>query len=171
VKFAARGEEGELVDPPWVVEARRFIGLREIKGPKHHPEILLMWRDIGRGGIRDDETAWCSAFAGSMLERSGFLSTRFEGAKSWLDWGVVLVEPVHGCVVVLSRPGGAHVGFAVGLTRSGWVRVLAGNQGDSVSIASFRPERVLGYRMPRGYVFDGAALALNGESPESTGEA
>lgn len=47
------------VEPSWLAEARKWIGLIEIKGARHAPEILQMWRDIKRGGIRDDETPWC----------------------------------------------------------------------------------------------------------------
>lgn len=54
-----------MAEPKWLVEARRYIGEREIKGPKHNPKILQMWKDIKRGGIKDDETPWCAAFVGA----------------------------------------------------------------------------------------------------------
>ena len=72
------------VEPSWLAEARKWIGLTEIKGGEHAPEILQMWRDIKRGGIRDDETPWCAAFVGAMLERVGVRSTRFESARSMM---------------------------------------------------------------------------------------
>lgn len=31
---------------PWIAEARKLIGVGEVKGAKHSPEILQMWRDI-----------------------------------------------------------------------------------------------------------------------------
>ena len=65
----------------WIELARKFIGLHEVKGKEHNPEILQMWKDIKRGGIKDDETPWCAAFVGAMLERAGIKSSRFEGAK------------------------------------------------------------------------------------------
>ncbi len=40
----------------WIEEARTFLGLKEIKGPKHAQAILDMWKAIKRGGIKDDET-------------------------------------------------------------------------------------------------------------------
>lgn len=139
---------------PWIAEGRKLIGLQEIKGPKHNPEILQMWKDIKRGGIKDDETPWCAAFTGAMLERVGIKSTRFESAKSYLDWGIKLDAPVYGCVVVFTRVGGGHVGFVVGQTANGDLLVLAGNQGDAVNIKAFSRSRVTGYRWPTNIVIN-----------------
>ena len=132
----------------WLTEARKHIGLKEIKGDKHHPEIVQFWKDIKRSGIKDDETPWCAAFVGAMLERVGVKSTRFESAKSYLDWGQVLTQPVVGCIVIFTREGGGHVGFVVGRDTKGNLLVLGGNQGDEVNIRSFPVSRVTGYRWP-----------------------
>ena len=134
----------------WIELARQFIGLHEVKGREHNPEILQMWKDIKRGGIKDDETPWCAAFVGSMLERCGIQSTRFESAKSYLSWGEKLDRPVYGCVVVFSRDGGGHVGFVVGKDKAGNLLVLGGNQGDAVNVKAFPLSRVTGYRWPEG---------------------
>src|SRR3989304_4864968 len=134
--------------PAWLVEARKLIGLREVKGHEHAPEIVQMWKDIRRGGIKDDETPWCAAFVGAMLERAGVKSSRFESAKSYLNWGQLLVQPVVGCVVVFTRQGGGHVGFAVGRDKAGNLLILGGNQADAVSIKAFPVSRVSGYRWP-----------------------
>ena len=53
-------------DPIWVTEARKHIGTREIPGARHHPKIVQWWKAIKRGGIKDDETPWCAAFAGDV---------------------------------------------------------------------------------------------------------
>lgn len=132
----------------WIAEASKHIGLTEIKGPKHHPEILQMWKDIKRGGIKDDETPWCAAFVWAMLERVGIRSTRFESARSYLQWGRTLSEPVLGCVVVFTREGGGHVGFLVGKDKAGNLLILGGNQSDQVNIRAFPVSRVSGYRYP-----------------------
>ncbi|MCU6214451.1 TIGR02594 family protein [Enterobacter bugandensis] len=134
----------------WVETARRYIGEAEIHGPKHNPLILQMWRDIKRGGIKDDETPWCAAFVGSVLEQSGIQSTRFESARSYLDWGIELQEPAYGCVAVLTRDGGGHVGFVVGQNKAGDLMILGGNQSDAVNIKAFSRQRVASYRWPRG---------------------
>ncbi|MFQ2114751.1 TIGR02594 family protein [Aeromonas veronii] len=134
----------------WVEEARRHIGLIEIKGPKHNPEIVAMWKAIKRGGIKDDETPWCASFVGACLERVGIQSTRFEGARSYTSWGEKLEAPVAGCVVVFSRDGGGHVGFVVGQDKAGNLLVLGGNQDDAVNVKSFKRHRATAYRWPAG---------------------
>lgn len=82
-----------MTDPKWLIEARKNLGIREMKGKQHAAEIVQYWKDIKRGGIKDDETPWCAAFTGAMLERVGIRSTRFESANSYLDWGNELKEP------------------------------------------------------------------------------
>lgn len=77
----------DQTEPLWLISARKLIGLCEINGAEHAPEIVQMRKDIKRGGIKDDETPWCAAFVGSMLERAGVKSSRFESAKSYLQWG------------------------------------------------------------------------------------
>lgn len=136
------------VDPYWLAIAQPLVGLKEIQGPGHAPEILAMWRAIKRSGIQSDEVPWCAAFVGACLERAGIRSSRFESAASYLNWGVRLDGPCHGCIVVFSRTGGGHVGFVVGIDPEGRLLVLGGNQGDEVSIKAFPRDRVTGYRWP-----------------------
>ncbi|HBT4785569.1 TPA: TIGR02594 family protein [Klebsiella variicola subsp. variicola] len=157
-------------EPRWLVEARKHIGLTEIKGGQHNPEILQFWRDIKRGGIKDDETPWCAAFTGAMLERVGIRSSRFESAKSYLEWGIPLDAPEYGCIVVFSRTGGGHVGFVVGQQANGDLLVLGGNQSDAVNIRAFPTSRVSGYRWPSGEPRDAQALPT-GNAATSTSEA
>jgi uncharacterized protein (TIGR02594 family) len=137
-----------MSEPRWLIEARRHVGLSEIKGPTHAAEIVQFWKDIRRGGIKDDETPWCAAFVGAMLERSGVISARNEGARAYLTWGQRLAAPAVGAVAVLTRDGGGHVGFVVGKDLAGRILLLGGNQADAVNIKSFDPSRVAGYRWP-----------------------
>lgn len=138
-----------MYNPPWITEARKYLGTREIRGPRHEPLILRWWRAIFRGGIRDDETPWCSAFVGAMFEDVGIRSSRFESARSWESWGRPLVRPLYGCVVTFSRPGGGgHVGFVVGHDLQGNLMVLGGNQENEVNIRAFDSRRVTSYRWP-----------------------
>lgn len=157
-------------DPEWITQAKKRIGLKEIKGEKHNQQIVDFWKAIKRGGIKDDETPWCSGFVGAMLELSGIVSSRFESARSYLDWGVKLNKPCYGCIVVFSRDGGGHVGFVVGKDAKGNLLVLGGNQGDAVNVRSFPLSRVTGYRYPQCYIVPvgdlqiGAAQSTNGEA-------
>lgn len=144
----------------WLDEAQSFIGLREVKGPQHAADILKFWKDIKRGGIKDDETPWCAAFVGAMLERSGVQSTRFESARSYEVWGVKLAQPVRGCVVVFSREGGGHVGFVVGQDKAGNLLVLGGNQSDAVNVRAFPRSRATAYRWPADLPLPAANLPV-----------
>jgi uncharacterized protein (TIGR02594 family) len=158
-------------EPKWLTEARKHIGLTEVKGAAHNAEILKMWKDIKRAGIKDDETPWCAAFVGSMLERSGVRSTRFESAKSYLQWGYALTEPLLGCIVVFSRDGGGHVGFLVGYDEKGNLLILGGNQSDGVNIRSFPVKRATGYRYPDGLTLQAIVPPVIGRVAPSTTEA
>lgn len=140
-----------IEDPPWLMQARRYMGLREIKGPQHSAEIVQFWKDIKRGGIKEDETPWCAAFVGSCLEKTGFTSTRFEGAASYKTWGVKLDHPEVGAIAVIDRMGGAHVFFVVGRDQGGNIVGLGGNQSDAVGFATFDRTAVRAYRWPEGY--------------------
>lgn len=148
-------------EPIWLSEARKHIGQTEIKGAKHNPLILLWWKLIKRGGIKDDETPWCAAFVGGMLETVGITSSRFESAKSYLNWGVKLAAPVVGCIVVFTRDGGGHVGFVTGADGKGNLLVLGGNQSDAVNIRAFARDRVAGYRWPVEFPLIASSLPLS----------
>lgn len=158
------------IDPLWLAEARRYLGVREIPGVNHHPLILAMWKAIKRGGIRDDETPWCAAFVGFCLENVGIVSSRFESATSYLTWGRQIDKPVHGCVVVFTREGGGHVGFLVGVDGRGDLLILGGNQGNEVNVRTFPRGRVSGYRWPLAVPLPGHDL-VTGEAPATVGEA
>lgn len=162
--------EIQMKDQPWVVEAKKHIGVREIPGVNHHPLIVQMWKAIKRGGIRDDETPWCAAFVGMCLENVGIVSSRFESAKSYLTWGKYLAEPIPGCVVVFTRTGGGHVGFLVGRAPDGRLLVLGGNQGNEVNIRAFGVERVTGYRWPAALPVPVDIDLATGTAPATTGE-
>lgn len=160
-----------MTEPAWLIEARKHIGLKEIKGSAHNGTIVQFWKAIKRGGIKDDETPWCAAFVGAMLETVGVISTRFESAKSYEKWGVKLDAPAVGCVVVFARDGGGHVGFVVGQDKAGNLLVLGGNQGDAVNIKTFPRSRVTSYRWPSGLPRPATNLPLLASAEVSKNEA
>jgi len=145
-----------ISEPQWLARARDFVGLREIAGPMHEPKILQLWRDAHMDYVHDDETAWCAAFVGAMLERSLLNSSRKPNARSYQHWGIdvkelSLGEIPLGAIIVFDRPPNpehGHVGFAVGLTPHGDVVTLGGNQSDSVSIAPKPANRLIAARWP-----------------------
>lgn len=135
----------------WLEKAKSYIGLSEVPGKVHNSKILGWWKAI-RSAFRDDETPWCAAFVGGVLEECGIKSSRSATARSYLKWGFPLGGPAVGAIVVFWRgsPCGSkgHVGFVVGKDKTGNLMVLGGNQGDKVSIAAFSPMRVLDFRWP-----------------------
>jgi uncharacterized protein (TIGR02594 family) len=104
-----------------------------------------------------DEVPWCSAFACWCMEQAGIASTRNAMARSWLTWvgGDVIQVPRIGAIAVFARgvpsSNQGHVGFYLA-QRSGKVALLAGNQGDAVSVEWARQDHLLGYRWPKGVV-------------------
>jgi uncharacterized protein (TIGR02594 family) len=142
-------------DPPWLADARAYLGTTEIPGPKHNAKIVQWWVDI-RAAFRDDETPYCAAFVGAMLERHGIVSTRSAAARSYAKWGTKIDRPAVGAIVVFSRPGSSwsgHVGFAVGRDHAGNVMCLGANQGNTVSIRPFVPSRVISYHWPTDWLY------------------
>ena len=137
-----------------VAQARKYLGMAEVKGVKHNPEILrLTGKAFAAHGkkswIQDDETPWCGSFMGGIFAEVGLghkIPKEFYRAKEWEDVGTKLNQPAYGCVVVFSRTGGGHVGLVVGKTKTGMLKVLGGNQADSVNIMDFDPKRVTAYR-------------------------
>ena len=57
-------------DLAWMVEAKKHVGLREVKGIKHHPTIISWLNELG-AWWKDDETAWCGVFIAICLKRAG----------------------------------------------------------------------------------------------------
>ena len=72
---------------PWLDEAWREFGEHERSGAAGNPRILAFYRDAGQSGIANDETAWCAAFVGACLARSGLHGTGSLMARSYLEWG------------------------------------------------------------------------------------
>lgn len=163
--------------PPWIVEARKHIGLTEYAGRKHNPQVLRWWKAI-HAPFTDDETPWCAGFVGGVLEQTGYRSTRSAMARSYQTWkhGEKLDRAIYGAVVVFWRgnpkgPSG-HVGFVVGEDRQGRLLVLGGNQGNKVSVAPFDKSRVVGYYWPKGAPKNNIPLPLIAhKGPSSTNEA
>lgn len=138
--------------PSWMVAARSLIGIKEIRGAQHTPEILEMFRIAGHSGVKDDETPWCAAAANTALKIAGWKGTDKLNARSFLELGEKVEDPRIGDVVVLWRgtPNGwqGHVGFFAGFDPKGNIIVLGGNQNDEFNFTSYPLERLLEYRRP-----------------------
>lgn len=135
--------------PRWMIEAQKYLGIHEIKGPKHEQLIVDMFADAGFPGVRDDETAWCAAYVGAILKRVNIAPSKSLMARSYEKWGVQLRDPIYGCVGVKTRVGGGHVGFVVAASEES-ITLLGGNQGDCVSVALFPRKDFTAFRWPAG---------------------
>ncbi len=136
--------------------AQRYLGITEIHGELDHP-LIRWWHSLTPIGETDDEVPWCSSFVNGIcweLRRPRSKSVR---ARSWLDVGMslpALSSPTADSdIVILSRgssPTAGHVGFFAGwgevaqLVKT--VRILGGNQGNQVSIATYPRSQILGIR-------------------------
>ena len=133
---------------PWLAEANKYIGQREIKGSQHNP-LILSWLQNLKAWWANDETPWCGVFVANALKNAERgIPTHWYRAIDYLNYGTSLTRPAYGCIVIFTREGGGHVGFIVGKDKKGNLMVLGGNQGDAVNIKPFSVSRVSGYRWP-----------------------
>ena len=102
--------------------------------------------------------AWCSAFANWCMRQAGLQGTNLASAASWLNWGVELKTPRHGCVMVIHWAGshsgsGNHVTF-FDHASGDQIFYFGGNQTHQHQISlSQAPRRAMAsvhYRWPKG---------------------
>lgn len=131
--------------------AQAYLGMNENNAEQVKVLSSFISRNAGLN-INPATTAWCAAFVDAVLGAGGSKGTGKLNARSYLAWGVPVDTPAIGDVVVLQRGSGGendwrgHVGFYMGTNADGTIRVLGGNQGDSVSEDDFKAEKVLGFR-------------------------
>lgn len=140
---------------PWFEKAIEEYNkhIKEVAGSGDNPRIVEYLRstDLDSESARNDETPWCSAFVNWCVEQSGEKGTNSAWARSWLKWGKETDMPIKGCIAVFKRPpnpSSGHVAFFVSQTNT-HVKVLGGNQSDSVCIAEYSADRLLSYRIPK----------------------
>lgn len=135
--------------------AQRFVGeVRELPGTADHPFIQWAHQLCGLGSNQPDEVPWCSSFCNAVAWLLRLPRSKSAAARSWLTVGVAIDirEAKAGAndIVVLKRgqnPVQGHVGFFAGFDPvKGTVEVLGGNQGNAVTVASFKEVDVLSIR-------------------------
>lgn len=138
----------DVMAPPWISEARRYLGLHEKRDAKTLDKAL---------GLDASEIAWCGAFIGlviaSALPKEPMPANPL-GSRNWLKFGRSIPAPQVGAIAVFWRGTKdgwqGHVTTVVGHDAT-HVHGLGGNQSDSVSIARIDKGRLLGYRWPLTY--------------------
>jgi len=134
--------------------ALREHGVEETIGGMHNPVILQYFRECGHSWVKDDETAWCSAFMNAMALRAGLEYTGKLNARSWLDIGEEIESPMPGDVVIYWRGSieswKGHVGIFINYDEDGkHINTLGGNQSNKVCISGYDKGRLLGFRRLR----------------------
>ncbi len=154
---ATSGSGGEL--PELMQIAAQNLGLNEVDQNAALQDFLKT------GGVNLDPatTAWCAAFVNATLKQGGMEGTGSNLARSFETWGEEAKDPQRGDLAVFWREskesGKGHVGFFDGYNEDGTIRVLGGNQGDSVSYSSYNPDQLIGFRRaPTNPMFAAAGM-------------
>lgn len=136
--------------------AREFIGQSEVTGPKSNPKILeWVHRRDRLSWVKDDsKIAWCGLFVGAMVQDCGLtdIPDTPEMARDWLNVGehVESKDAEPGDIVVLWRGSPSswkgHVAFYEDSNALNGVKLLGGNQRNTVSVVTYARNQVLGIR-------------------------
>lgn len=137
--------------PTWLEVALQELqaDVREVPGPGDNPRVVEYHQSCTLKAT-DDDVPWCSAFVNWVMQRVGYNGTKSAAAISWAKWGRELENGRLGCIVVMSRTGGNHVGFYLDEDQSG-VYILGGNQGNRVSVTRTSWDVVTNFRFPKNY--------------------
>jgi uncharacterized protein (TIGR02594 family) len=140
--------------------AQRFVGMAELAGDKHNGFISWAHSLCGLDPSTPDEVPWCSSFVNALAWMLRLPRSKSSAARSWLNVGrpieidlavpgfdVVILKrgtgPQPGPEITSGAPG--HVGLFAGIDQS-VVLVLGGNQSNSVNIARYPINSMLGVR-------------------------
>lgn len=139
--------------PRMIVEALKLYGTKETPGPGDNDVILDWARETGLAHIYNhDAVPWCGLFAAVVAQRAGkAIPNGPLWALNWGHFGHDVPAAMLGDVLVFKRPGGGHVGLYVGEDAEAY-HVLAGNQGDAVSISRIAKSRCVAIRRPDYHV-------------------
>lgn len=126
-------------------------GITEKVGRLHNPVIVNYFKEIEQQWVKDDETAWCSAFVNWVALKANKQGSAKLNARSWLTVGKKVVKPSVGDVVVFWRESKnswkGHVGFFIGYSEDQTkIYCLGGNQNNQVNIKAYPVYRLLGFR-------------------------
>ena len=96
-------------------------------GGKTTQGFLQYFSEIGHSWVKDDETAWCSAFANWVCKKAGAARSGKLNARSWLKVGIQTHHPQKGDIVVFWRESPqswkGHVAFFIRETNN-WIYVF-----------------------------------------------
>lgn len=142
--------------PKVIVEARKHIGLLEHRDSDNNPDILKWAHELG-GKVEDVYTAdsipWCGLFVGIVVMRARGIHEVVKDPLWALNWGTYGVKAecakLGDILTFIRRTSegkkAGHVAFYVGEDNEAY-HILGGNQGDRVSIARMKKDRLYAIR-------------------------
>ena len=147
---------------PWMKFAEEEFakGVRRRRGAVHDARIIeyLGATNLDRTMKRQDETAYCAAFANWCLAKGGYRGISGARAHDYVQWGRPTKDnkPALGAVAVVRFPNTSnyHVTFVAGMNNHGIsLATLGGNQGDAhaVTHGTLPKSWVVAYRYPSNY--------------------
>lgn len=134
--------------PDWIKIAEKELGVHEVRGGEN-PRIIE-YHSKTTLKATEDEVSWCAAFVNWVLDQCNMERSHSAAARSFLGCGEVLPGFKQYAIVVFKRgnsPWQGHVAFAIA-DHGDTIKVLGGNQSDSVCYAHYPKNKVLGYRWP-----------------------
>lgn len=130
----------------------------EKAGPGSNPLITECYKSVdgldNPEMLDDSTTAWCSCYMNKKIQEAGGIGTRSAGAKSWLRWGREILNPRPGDIVIFKRGNSSwqgHVAFYLSMDED-YIRVLGGNQHNTVKISYYPKKDLLGFRTSKDRV-------------------
>lgn len=163
------GAIDKLNVPEYLKLAMKEIGTKEVPGSGDNPRVLEY--HAVSGGYSEDAVPWCGSFVNWVMKMDGHGTVQIPArAKSWLEFGMTVGEPIVGCVAVKSRSGGGHVGFVVTVDKyKNELYLLGGNQNDEVNIKKYKISTFMDFRIP--FTYGGYYASLAVKTDLSTSEA
>jgi len=138
----------EIMKSKILIEALSFLGVAEVKGKEDNQKIIDMFISLGFTGFKD-EVPWCAAYVGSVLKSCKLDYLMSLHARDYTEYGKATGTPQVGDIVVMWRGDvtgtAGHVAFFLHMDTK-YVYVLGGNQSNTVSVQTYKRERVLAFR-------------------------
>lgn len=102
--------------------ARAQIGNGEI-GKNNSGHFVLRYTRGLQG------SPWCAAFVSYVLQKSGVQTHYLLWAKSFLNEGIKVLQPLPGDLVIFTRKGGGHIGIVEQVRKDHYISI-EGNVGE-----------------------------------------
>ncbi len=150
--------------PPWVATAKKELKTAEVPGAKANPQILEYFKSSKFWGTDDSggANAWCGSFMAWVMEQHNYKPPKAAyRAKSWINFGKKINDPIIGAIGIKSRKGGGHVAIILGKSKDGSkYYMLGGNQDNKVSVKTYDKNVWTDWVVPPGFNTKGYTLPV-----------